>query len=694
MTKRNSIFSFILISAFFFAGTVFNLSAKPLFEDAGNTSGFTRSAEAGFAEEEFRRGVQSYYRGMFNDAIIQFEKALSYLPEENLIIDWLGKAYYRAGMEGSAIRQWQFAKDAGYGGLLLENRIEIVRERRVTGIERTGTEKYTEAGSFSGTGADQKLLFTQPISVLPNSDGSIWVLTYGSNELLLFDVNGLIIRRITGPLTGFDRPVDIMRLENGDLLICESAGDRLAVLSDVGIFKKYIGKKGRGLGEVVGPQYAAQDENGNIYVSDFGNSRITVFDKDGNGIFYFGGPVSGFDGLKGPTGIAIANDSVFVCDSVTGAVYEFDLSGNFRDILVKEKTFDFPESMKYYGGYLIVSDKKHVSTVEIGTGIVYENAYTGNAPSRITCAVPDKNGNIIVSDFLSNEVYVMAKMSDLLGGLFVQIERVYAEKFPTVTIEVRVQNRNRQPVVGLKPENFYLTEQRRPCGNVRFEGAASENKTEDIVLIIDRTSLMAGYDEPLAQAVREIAENMSGVGSITVISAGEVPVIEYKGKPEGLLKFSTKALKSKPQSRNSFDLAVRLATNELINAEPKRGIIYLTQGRLDDGAFARYGISDLTAYMNNNGVSFSIIQLTQSACDEELNYIAANTNGKSYYVYRPQGLSSVVRDLLDVPSGLYSLSYTSVLPTDLGRNYLPVEIETYILNRSGRDETGYFSPLQ
>ena len=205
---------------------------------------------------------------------------------------------------------------------------------------------------------------------------------------------------------------------------------------------------------------------------------------------------------------------------------------------------------------------------------------------------------------------------------------------------------------------------------------------------------MQGFEEPLNSAVQEIAKNMQGVGKITVISAGEIPVVEYKGSPDGLLKFSHKALKSKLTDRPCFDLAVRLATNELINAEPKRGILYLTQGRLDDSTFARYGISDLSNYMNNNGVTFSVIQLGQGAVEEELRYIAKNVNGKTYYVYRPQGLSCVISDMLNVPNGLYTITYTSLLPTDLGRAYLPVEIEVYLLNRSGRDETGYFSPLQ
>lgn len=682
----------------FFATTIFlfnlnSLFAQNLFEDVNNSSNYNRSAQAGFAEEEFRRGVLSYYRGMFNDAIMQFERALVYLPNENLIIDWLGKAYYRAGMEGSAIRQWQFAKDAGYGGLVLDNRIEIVRERRVTGVEES-FDRYTETGVFSGISSENKYLFTQPISSLPNSDGTIWVACYGSNELLLINVNGTIIRRITGPLTGFDRPVDIIRLDSGDLLLSESSGDRLALLSENGIFKKYIGKKGRGIGELVGPQYICTDDNGNIYVSDFGNCRVTVFDKDGNGTFSFGTKSTTFEGLKGPTGIAVVENSVFVCDSVTGAIYEFDLSGNYKDILVKEKTFDNPEAMKYYNGYLIVSDKKHVSTVQLGTGIVFENAYMGNAPSRITCAVPDANGNIIVSDILSNEVYVMAKMSELLGGLYVEIEKVSAQNFPNVTVQVKVQNRNRVPIVGLRAENFVLTEQRRPCTEVRFEGSASESKTEDIVLIIDRSLYMSGFDEPLNVAVQEVAQNMQGVGNITVISAGEIPIIEYKGSPDGLLKFSTSALKSNLTSKPSFDLAVRLATNELINADLKKGIIYLTQGKLDDSSFTRYSISDLTNYMNNNDVSFFVINLSQGAIESELNYIMKNANGKSYYVYRPQGLSGIIKDMLAVPNGLYVFSYKSLLPTDLGRAYLPIEVETYMLNRSGRDETGYFSPLR
>ena len=65
-----------------------------------------------------------------------------------------------------------------------------------------------------------------------------------------------------------------------------------------------------------------------------------------------------------------------------------------------------------------------------------------------------------------------------------------------------------------------------------------------------------------------------------------------------------------------------------------------------------------------------------------------------YYVYREEGLSDVVKELIESPVGIYQLSYTSDLTTNFGEKYLPVEAEVYLLNRSGRDETGYFAPLQ
>lgn len=687
MKKNKKIVIAFVFSAFSFF-SVFSQTSS-----AGLYSGNVRTAEEGFAAQEFRRGVQSYYRGTFNDAVMQFEKALGYMPNDSLILEWLGKSYYHSGMEGTAVKSWSKAVQNGYGGLLLKNKIEIVQDRRTGAFCSDFNARYTEAGAFSGS-YGEGMVFSGPVSVLPENDGTVWVLAYGSNELVKLNINGTVVSRVTGPMNGFDRPMDLIRLEDGTMLVTESAGNRLCVLDKKGKFIKYIGKKGRAVGNLVGPQYAAQDSRQNIYVSDYGNRRIAVFDRDGKGLFCFGAARDDFAGLKGPTGIAVAGENVYVADNIFGGIYEFDLAGNFQRVLVPEKTFQHPESIRVWNDYLVVCDSNRVFSVDSGSGSVFENISAGNAPARLTCAVPDVNGNVVVSDVISNEVYVMSKMQELVGGLFVQIEKVNASKFPEVFVDVRVENRYRSAVVGLGENNFYITEQKRPVNKLKYLGSSSYSQFSDITLLIDRSRRSSEFGEQINAAVREIAASMKNRGTLKIVSASKIPALEYSGKPSGALKFDVAALKNPVSDEIPLDLALRLAANDLVNAEHKRAVVIISAGKVSLNAFEKYSLSETAAFLNNNHISVASVLLTQNACDEELDYIVSNTPGKEYYIFRPEGLSGIVGDLVDIPSGLYTFSYTSVLSTNFGEKYLPVEVEAYLLNRSGRDECGYFAPLQ
>ncbi len=681
-------------AAVFLAAVFLPPAASDQTRSAGlYASGEIRSAEEGLAAEEFRRGIQAYYRGGYNEAVLQFEKALSYMPEDNLILEWLGNSYYHAGIEGTALQEWQKASESGYGGLLLRNKIEIVRERRVPALAFNRETRYVEAGGFSGV-FDGNMIFSGPVSVLPNPDGTAWVLAYGSNELLLLDINGLVISRITGPLNGFDRPVCIVRLADKSLLVSESAGDRLALLDRNGRFVRYYGARGRGEGQFLGPQHIAQDARQNIYVTDYGNSRVVVLDKDGAGLFSFGEAKDGFPGLEGPTGIAIDGDRVFVADDVRGCVYEFDSAGNYRRVLVEEKTLVRPEGMRIQDHRLVICDANRIVSADCETGAVFENARTGNAPSRLTDCAPDVNGNVLAADITAGEVYVLSDMQELVGGLFVQIERVNAEQFPSVKVELKVEDRHRRPVVGLKENNFYLTEQKRPVSQMRLDWAASVNGYADITVLVDRSPQSAACGEQIGAAVRELAAAMDGAGTLRIVAAGEVPAQEFAGNPAGALRFSVRDLKTPVSETVPLDLALRLAVNGLINAEKKRAVVFVSAGKVTQGAFSKYSLSETAAYMNNNSVPLSVVTAGGGAPDEELSYLVSATPGKEYSALRPEGLSAVVGDLTEIPSGLYQLSYTSVLQTNFGEKFLPVEAEVYFFNRSGRAESGYFAPLQ
>lgn len=652
----------------------------------------TTGADSAFAYEEFRRGVQSYYRGSFNDAIMLFEKALSWLPKEPLIIDWLGKSYYKSGSEGAALQQWSFAQEAGYESTLLKARMEVVNERRILKAPFEQTTRYVESNKIEARYLDS-ILFNQPVSIAPSSDGSFWVLAYGSNELLHFDVNGVILTRHRGPIGGFDRPLDLYPLADGRMLVTEVAADRVSIVSSAGTWLRSFGKTGRGIGELLGPQYIATDEHHNIYVSDYGNARVVVFDPEGKGLFSFGEKSLRFKGFKSPTGIAIIEDRVFIADSITGELFVFNTFGEYIEVLLPSGSIIGCESIRVLEEYLIVSLPNRVMIVDVHTGASFDAAKLGNAPMRITNATPDINGNLLLSDYTGNSIQVVTKMNDLVGGMFLEIERVNSDNFPNIVLDVKVEDRNRNPIVGLKESNFYITEKARPVSKMKLTASGYLDDYCDVSILIDRSVSSAGYEKEIKDAITQIAQGMKGKGTLRIVSAGSIPVLEGSGSPE-TGNFEFLSLKAKPDLQWRFDLGLRLAVNDIIGSAKKKAVVFLSTGEVTDASFNLYGLNDLAAFMNNNTVSFYLVQLNTMSPAQEYSFLCKETKGRALYVYRNEGLMQLPQEILQSPNGLYTLSYTSHLQTDFGRSFLPVEVEAYLMKRSGRDETGYFAPLE
>jgi tripartite motif-containing protein 71 len=80
------------------------------------------------------------------------------------------------------------------------------------------------------------------------------------------------------------------------------------------------------------PYGIALDSAGNIYINDAGNSRVVIFDGEGNFLSKWDKHGSGEGEFKslGFGGIAIdANDNVFVVDNGNHRIQKFDQAGNF-----------------------------------------------------------------------------------------------------------------------------------------------------------------------------------------------------------------------------------------------------------------------------------------------------------------------------------------------------------------------------
>jgi DNA-binding beta-propeller fold protein YncE len=649
------------------------------------------------AAEDFRIGIHAYNRYAFNEAILSLERALSFRPGEAIILDWLGKAYYRSGLENTALRQWRAAIDA-YGrnsssAMVVNNRVETITNRRILLPVADDNIRYIESGRYPGSYEDI-VLYRQPSAVLPESDGSVWIVAYGSNEIVRIDVNGLVKDRKRGPINGFDRPYDLVRGLGGRMYLSEYRGGRVSMLSPQGDWQGYIGSKGLGQGMFVGPQNMAVDEDGYLYVVDYGNQRISKFDPDGVFVLSFGQRSFDFSGFLSPTGVAVKNGRVYAADSSTRSIYIFDPNGLYLGILVNDLTG--PESLRFLSdGRLLAADTNRLLLIDTHSAIVRELGVAGNTRARIIGADMDTNGNILAANFAASEVSVLTRFDDLASGLFVQIERVHTESFPQVTVEVRVEDRLRRPIVGLAGLNFLVSEGGVDASGQTFLLPAYSSNRADVSVLIERSTLTESLQDDLAAATRDINGALGAQGQIiSVISAGEQPLRE---RQEPSLEAAARGRSTAYSSRWRFDLGLRLAATDLLPGEKKRSVVYIGTGGLGALAFEQYSLSELAAYMANNAIVFNAVLIGGGPgirISEELRYLCQETGGMVLPLYRPEGIKEMIENIAIIPNGLYFIRYRSLLSTDLGRDWLPVEAEVYLMERSGHDSSGYFPPLE
>ena len=98
--------------------------------------------------------------------------------------------------------------------------------------------------------------------------------------------------------------------------------------------------------------------------------------------------------------------------------------------------------------------------------------------------------------------------------------------------------------------------------------------------------------------------------------------------------------------------------------------------------------------MKNNNISFYPVYLGTSQTNGDLEYLANETNGKSFIYFDPLGIRNIINDIHAQPDSTYVLTYTTLTDSSFGRRYIDLAVQVILFKKSGRDESGYFSPLE
>jgi DNA-binding beta-propeller fold protein YncE len=78
------------------------------------------------------------------------------------------------------------------------------------------------------------------------------------------------------------------------------------------------------------PRDAAVDARGLLWVADFGNSRVRIFDANGGYLGGWGNPGNETFTLRQPTGVAVRGEDLYIADTWNGRIQSYSIAGEWK----------------------------------------------------------------------------------------------------------------------------------------------------------------------------------------------------------------------------------------------------------------------------------------------------------------------------------------------------------------------------
>ena len=169
---------------------------------------------------------------------------------------------------------------------------------------------------------------------IDNENRFLYVVDIVKQQVAVFDADTFkFLHNVGGPPKKLndDSPATFTKPSNaavdaeGNLYVTDTFNTRIQIFDADGQFINMFGKNGDGLGDFIRPKGVGVDRDGHVWVADAMSNRVQIFDKEGNLLAYFGssGTLPGQFALA--TGLYIDNKTnrVAVADQLKGRVQLF-----------------------------------------------------------------------------------------------------------------------------------------------------------------------------------------------------------------------------------------------------------------------------------------------------------------------------------------------------------------------------------
>lgn len=133
----------------------------------------------------------------------------------------------------------------------------------------------TVGGTASGTGNGQ---FDRPYGIHLDGGGNVWVADFSNNRVQELN-SSLAFQTSIGTLGSgngqFNEPNDVIVDQDGNIIVSEWGNTRIQKLTASGSFLQMIGT-----GKFLIPMYMTLDPSGRLFVSDYDNNDVVVFNPN------------------------------------------------------------------------------------------------------------------------------------------------------------------------------------------------------------------------------------------------------------------------------------------------------------------------------------------------------------------------------------------------------------------------------
>jgi DNA-binding beta-propeller fold protein YncE len=155
--------------------------------------------------------------------------------------------------------------------------------------------------------------FSSPNSVSIGTDGRIYVSNSGDNSIVMIR-NGMVVKKVRSAgqqSTALLSPRDVHRVSANRVLVSDSGNDRMLVFDKDLNFIQELGAEEYGFNR---PGRIASDDSGLILISDEGNNTIKIIDSDFKPKGRIISTAPPFGNLDGPHGIETVGRYMWVSD--------------------------------------------------------------------------------------------------------------------------------------------------------------------------------------------------------------------------------------------------------------------------------------------------------------------------------------------------------------------------------------------